>query len=141
VGKEYVSQAYSADSLRHRMEANVFLVSATGEEILGFADFHRLSETAVELAAIYVLPEMQGRGDRGSPPQRRNRQLPTPYGLMLRVEQDNTRARCFYEAHGFRHTGEYAEEFYGHIIHKLEMILPPPDSAPRTVSAQGRIWR
>lgn len=44
---------------------------------------------------------------------------------MLRVEQDNTRARCFYEAHGFRHTGEYAEEFYGHIIHKLEMILRP----------------
>jgi N-acetylglutamate synthase-like GNAT family acetyltransferase len=62
VGKEFVSQAYSADSLRHRMEANVFLVAATGEEILGFADFHRLSETAVELAAIYVLPEMQGRG-------------------------------------------------------------------------------
>lgn len=44
---------------------------------------------------------------------------------MLRVEQDNTRARCFYEAHGFRHTGEYAEEFHGHIIHKLEMILRP----------------
>ena len=62
VGKEFVNQAYSADSLRHRMEAYVFLVAATGEEILGFADFHRLSETAVELAAIYVLPEMQGRG-------------------------------------------------------------------------------
>jgi ribosomal protein S18 acetylase RimI-like enzyme len=44
---------------------------------------------------------------------------------MLRVEQDNTRARCFYEAHGFRHTGEYAEEFYGHIINKLEMMLRP----------------
>jgi hypothetical protein len=62
VGKEFVSQAYSADSLRHRMEANVFLVAATGEEILGFANFHRLSETAVELAAIYVPSGDAGTG-------------------------------------------------------------------------------
>ena len=60
--REFVSQAYSTDSLRRRMEPNVFLVAAEGEEILGFADFRPRSGTQAELAAIYVLPEMQGRG-------------------------------------------------------------------------------
>ena len=53
-----MSQTYSADWLRRRTESNVFLVAATYEEVLGFADFRQLSETVVELAAIYVLPEI-----------------------------------------------------------------------------------
>jgi GNAT superfamily N-acetyltransferase len=62
VREEFVSQAYSTDSLRHRMEANVFLVASHDGSVVGFADFRSLSSTEAELAAIYVLPEMQGRG-------------------------------------------------------------------------------
>jgi hypothetical protein len=58
VRRKFVSQTYSADWLRHRTESNVFLVAATYEEVLGFADFRQLSKTVVELAAIYVLPEI-----------------------------------------------------------------------------------
>jgi ribosomal protein S18 acetylase RimI-like enzyme len=127
---EFVSQAYSSDSLRCRMESNVFLVAAAGEDILGFAEFRALSETDVELAAIYVLTEMRGRGigarlleagiGRFSPRTR----------FVLRVEQDNTQAQRFYEAHGFRRTGEHEEDFYGHVVHEVEMILRATESAP-----------
>jgi ribosomal protein S18 acetylase RimI-like enzyme len=126
VRAEFVSQAYSADSLRRRMESNVFLVATEGGEILGFVDFGSLSETEVELAAIYILPGMQGQGIGA-------RLLETGIGaftprtrFVLRVEQDNMQARRLYEAHGFRRTGEHTDAFYGHVVHEIEMTLYVP---------------
>jgi ribosomal protein S18 acetylase RimI-like enzyme len=139
VRKEFVSQAYSTDSLRHRMEANVFLVAATGEVILGFADFRSRSSTEVELAAIYVLPEMQGRGIGGRLLQVGVSRFPLLARVVLQVEQDNSRARRFYEVHGFRYAGDHAVEFCGHVVHVAEMILHLPDSTPRTLPSNGRI--
>jgi N-acetylglutamate synthase-like GNAT family acetyltransferase len=62
VRREVVNRAYSADSLRHRVEANVFMVASHNGSVVGFAGFRSRSSTEAELAAIYVLPEMQGRG-------------------------------------------------------------------------------
>ena len=123
VRAEFVSQAYSNYALRRRMESNVFLVAAEGEEVFGFADFRALSETEAELAAIYVLPEMQGRGIGARLLEAGIGRFPLRTGFVLRVEQDNTQAQRFYEAHGFRRTGEHAEEFYGHVVYEVEMIL------------------
>jgi ribosomal protein S18 acetylase RimI-like enzyme len=130
VRAQFVSQAYSADSLRRRMESNVFLVATEGEEILGFADFRRLSGTEAELAAIYVLPEMQGQGIGARLLEAGIGRFPPRTRFVLRVEQDNMQAQRFYEAHGFRRTGEHAEEFYGHVVHEVEMILRATESAP-----------
>jgi ribosomal protein S18 acetylase RimI-like enzyme len=138
VREEFVSQAYSADSLKHRMEANVFLVAAMGGEIFGFADFRSRSSTEVELAAIYVLPEMQGRGIGGRLFQAGIGRFPLLARVVLRVEQDNTRARRFYEAHGFRHAGDHAVEFCGHVVHEAEMILHLPDATSRILPGNGR---
>ena len=59
-----MERAYSEESLKHRMETGVFLVAVQGGEVVGFADFDPDTGQSgeVELAAIYVLPEMQGRG-------------------------------------------------------------------------------
>lgn len=65
VHKEFVNRAYSANSLWHRLEANIFLVASHNGSV-GFAEFRSRSSTETELAAIYVLPEMQGQGI-GSP--------------------------------------------------------------------------
>ena len=123
VRAEFVSQAYSSDSLRRRKESNVFLVAAEGGEILGFADFRPLSETEAELSAIYVLPEMQERGIG-------TRLLEAGIGaflprtsFVLRVERDNAQAQRFYEAHGFRRAGQHTDAFYGHVVNEVEMIL------------------
>ena len=130
VRAEFVSQAYSEYALRRRMEANVFLVAAEGGEILGFADFRSLSETEAELAAIYVLPEMQGRGIGKRLLEAGIDAFPPSTMFLLRVEWDNTQAQRFYEAHGFRRTGEHVEEFYGQVVHEVEMILRSPEAAP-----------
>jgi ribosomal protein S18 acetylase RimI-like enzyme len=129
VRREFVSQAYSADSLRHRMEANIFLVASHNGSVVGFADFRPHTTTEAELAAIYVLPEMQGRGFGSRLLQAGIGRFPSRTEFVLRVEQHNMRARRFYEAHGLRHAGDHAEEFCGHVIHEAEMILRNPVTA------------
>ena len=141
VREEFVSQAYSTDLLRHRMEANVFLVALHNESVVGFADFRSRSSTEVELAAIYVLPEMQGRGIGSRLLRAGTGKIPLSTSLALRVERDNARAQRFYEAHGFRHAGDHAVEICGHVVHVVEMILHLPDSTSRTGPSKGRIWR
>jgi ribosomal protein S18 acetylase RimI-like enzyme len=139
VRKEFISQAYSEDSIRHRMEANVFLVASHNGSVVGFADFRSRSSTEVELAAIYVLPELQGRGIGTRLLQAGIGRFPLSKSLVLQVEQDNTRAQRFYEAHGFRHEGDHAVEFSGHVVHTTEMILHLPDSTARILPSNGRI--
>jgi GNAT superfamily N-acetyltransferase len=141
VREEFINQAYSADSLKHRMEANVFLVAAMGGEIFGFADIRSHSTTEVELAAIYVLPEMQGRGIGFRLLQAGVGRFPLSTSIMLRMERGNVWARRFYEAHGFRHAGDHAVEFCGYVVHETEMILHLPYSTPGTAPGKGRIWR
>src|SRR3712207_2609053 len=60
----FMDHAYSQESLKHRMETGVFLVAVQDGEVVGFADFDPDSgkPEEVEMAALYVLPEMQGRG-------------------------------------------------------------------------------
>jgi ribosomal protein S18 acetylase RimI-like enzyme len=131
VRAQFVSQAYSADTLRRRLESNVFLVASEGEEVLGFAEFRPLSDTEAELPAIYVLPEMQGRGIGARLLEAGISRFPPRTRFVLRVEQDNVQAQRFYEAHGFRRTGEHTEHFYGYVVHDVELILRPRNRSPK----------
>ena len=126
VRKEFVNQAYSADSLRHRLDANIFLVASHNGSVVGFAVFRSRSSTETELAAIYVLPEMQGRGIGSRLLEAGIGRFPLSASFVLGVERNNKRAWRFYEAHGFRHAGDRAEELCGHVIHEAEMILRNP---------------
>lgn len=123
VRKEFLSQAYSAEALRLRMESDTFLVAFHDDGVVGFADFRSRPTREVELAAIYVLPEMQGRGIGSRLLEAGISRFPLSTSFVLRVERDNTRARRFYEAHGFKHAGDHAERFCGHVFHEAEMTL------------------
>lgn len=121
----FLNQAYSADSLRLRMGSNVFLVALQDSNIVGFADFRLLSQTEVELAAIYVLPEMQAQGTGSRLLAAGIARFPARTRFVLRVERDNVCALSFYEARGFRSSGEFKEELFGHEFHDVEMVLDP----------------
>ena len=123
VREEFVSRAYSADSLRLRMGSNVFLVALQDSNIVGFADFRPLSQTEVELAAIYVIPGMQGQGIGGRLFEAGGERFPSDTTFVLRVERDNAPALRFYEARGFRISGEFEEGLFGHEFHDVEMVL------------------
>ena len=79
VRKEFVNQAYSADSLRPGLEANVFPVASHNGSVVGSADFRPHTTTEAELAAIYVLPEMQVQGIGARLLQAGIGRFPAPY--------------------------------------------------------------
>ncbi len=125
VREEFVSRAYSTELLRLRMRSNVFLVALQDGNIVGFADFRPISQTEVELAAIYVLPEMQARGIGGRLLAAGIARFAAGTRFVLRVERDNEPTLRFYEARGFRRSGEFTEELFGHEFHDVEMVLDP----------------
>ncbi len=122
---EFLDHAYSTNSLRQRIESNVFLVALQDSNIVGFADFRPLSQTEVELAAIYVLPKMQARGIGGRLLAAGIARFAAGTRFVLRVERDNAPALRFYEARRFRISGEFEEELFGHEFHDVGMVLDP----------------
>ena len=126
VQDEFVRLAYSEESLARRMEGGVFLVADLNEEVVGFADFYSDSGE-VRLVAIYVLPNEQGRSIGTRLLKAGMSRFPADTRITLRVEQDNRPARRFYEARGFRETGGFTEDFFGHELREIEMVREPPE--------------
>lgn len=125
VRKEFVGHAYSADSLRKRIASNVFLVAFKKGSIVGFADFRPISQTEVELSAIYVLPEVQSQGVGGRLVAAGIARFAAGTRFVLRVERDNTSAQRFYEDRGFKRSSESTERLFGHEFQLVEMLLDP----------------
>ena len=121
----FVERAYSEEPLKQRMEAGVFLVAELGDEVVGFADFDQDpgKPGEVELAAIYVLPEMQGRGVGTRLLEAGIRRFDSAGLLILRVARDNLGGRRFYEARGFFSVGERVWRTSGGEVSELEMVL------------------
>lgn len=125
VRAEFLDRAYSAESLEARVRSNVFPVALHEGSIVGFADFRPLSRIRVELAALYVLPDAQGRGTGTRLLKAGIERFAQRTEFVLRVERENVPARRFYEAHGFRPRSESAEVYLGHEFHDIEMTLEP----------------
>ncbi len=85
---EFVRRAYSEEALARRMEGGVFLVAELNDEVIGFADFYSDSGEA-RLAAIYVLPNRQGRGIGTRLLRMGISRFPADMRITLRVERDN----------------------------------------------------
>lgn len=121
----FLERAYSPASLAHRAESGVFLVAEKNGEVVGFADLARVSGEpgVVKLAAIYVLPDAQGRGlgtrlllaglERFSGTKR----------VRTEVEHENLAARRFYEARGFVETSPRTVQAFGHEFRTVVMML------------------
>jgi ribosomal protein S18 acetylase RimI-like enzyme len=123
IRSEFLSRAYSDESLQRRIYSSAFLVAVCDDEVVGFSDWDPTSETEVVLAAIYVLPHMQGRGIGSRLLLTGLERFSSARKFVLRVERDNTNARRFYEAHGFHVSREIVEHLAGHRVHELEMVL------------------
>ena len=105
----FMDHAYSQESLKHRMETGVFLVAVQDGEVVGFADFDPDSgkPEEVEMAALYVLPEMQGRGVGTRLLEAGIGRFGSASLLTLRVARDNLGGRRFYEVRGLGSVGDH----------------------------------
>ena len=120
-----VERAYARKVLEWRMEGGTFLVAEWRDEVVGFADFSSRPDEPWEvyLAALYVLPSMQGRGVGSRLLDEGIRLFPAARFVVLRVLRDNVAARRFYEARGFSPVEEHPWWLWsGGVVYELEMV-------------------
>ncbi|WP_461200548.1 GNAT family N-acetyltransferase [Anoxybacillus sp. TBDG-1] len=121
--KNFLKSAYSDERMKQRLQHSTLFVAEVENSIVGFANFSSIREDGeVELWAIYVHPEQQGRGI-GSALLQKGIQIDGANKIYVNVEKDNQIGKSFYEAKGFEVVKEFDEEFDGHMLKTVRMVL------------------
>jgi len=100
----FLDEAYSDEKMKYRLE-NVRL------------------QNEAELGAIYLLPDQQGKGIGSALLQKGLTILKGIRKLYIHVEAANEKGKRFYEAKGFAQLEEFEEDFEGHMMQTVRMVL------------------
>lgn len=120
----FVSSSYSSEMLKKRLSETLFLVAERDNEIVGFANFTPLKdERKVELGAIYLYEEYQGKGIGTDLLEAGIEQLKNVKKIYVNVEKENEAGVTFYKSKGFRIETEYEDLFDGHTLQTVRMVL------------------
>lgn len=123
VQDQFLATAYNVERLKIRHIRSPFYVAIKDEKIIGYANFSNRKENGhVELGAIYLLPEAQGKGV-GSKLLARGIEDLKPNAIELSVERDNEIGKTFYLSKGFIVIEEFEEDFAGNMLQTLRMKL------------------
>lgn len=123
IQENFLQFAYSIEMMRKRVEQSFIFVSEVDGHIVGFADFSPVKEGKGELAAIYLYPEYQGKGIGTALLQAGIKHSIGLKELFINVEKANERGTTFYKAKGFEVMSEFDEDFDGHMLKTVRMLL------------------
>ncbi len=124
IQEQFLQNAYSNYSMKRRLKNSYFFVAETDGTIIGFANYSRSDpDGKVELGAIYLLPAYQGKGAGTALLKEGIEKLQGVREIHLSVEKNNIRAKTFYESKGFAAVSEFDEDFAGHTLRTLRMVL------------------
>lgn len=124
IQENFLAAAYSDEMLEKRLQRSLFLVAEVKGKIVGFANFTFPNEEGVTgLAAIYIYPEYQGNGLGSALLQKGISSLDHVRKIFLDVEKENEIGKTFYTAKGFKIVKEFDDDFEGHILKTVRMLL------------------
>ncbi|QOY35544.1 N-acetyltransferase family protein [Anaerobacillus isosaccharinicus] len=124
VQENFLSSAYSDEMMQTRLERSFIFVAEVEGDVVGFANFSSVKEGGkVELAAIYLDPQFQGKGIGTGLLEQGIKDIEGIKEIYLNVEKENQSGRTFYKAKGFEVLNEFDDEFDGHILKTVRMIL------------------
>ena len=120
----FLDEAYSDEKMKYRLKNTHLFVAEEEGEVIGFANFSpvRLQNEA-ELGAIYLLPDQQGKGIGSALLQSGIKALKGIRKLYIHVEAANEKGKRFYEAKGFAELEQFEEDFEGHMMQTVRMVL------------------
>lgn len=119
----FLATAYNDENMVRRVERSHAFVALVEAQVVGFANFSYVKDDGKsELAAIYLLPEAQGKG-LGTKLLEQGLALPNVQAIELSVEKDNASGMNFYIAKGFKQIDAYKEDFAGHELDTVRMRL------------------
>lgn len=121
---KFLKGAYNDVMMERRLEHSLMLVAEADDTILGFANFTPVNkQNQTELSAIYLLPEYQGEGIRSALLNAGIEELENVKEIHLDVERENKIGTTFYKAKRFKAVKEYDDNFDGHILKTVRMVL------------------
>ncbi|EIM05697.1 hypothetical protein A1A1_14894 [Planococcus antarcticus DSM 14505] len=124
VQENFLRSAYNDERMEQRMESSVIFVVDISGKVVGFANFSQVNKDGiVGLAAIYIYPEFQGKGIGSALLQKGIKALDGVKEIFVDVEKDNLSGLKFYEAKAFEVVREFDDDFDGHILKTIEMVL------------------
>lgn len=118
IQENFLKFAYNNERMKQRLERSIILVAEVNDKVVGFANFSPINkeDRKVELSAIYLYP--------GSALlQEGIKVLDNVNEIYINVEKDNKIGRIFYEAKGFEVVKEFDDDFDGHILKTVRMVL------------------
>lgn len=120
----FLKLAYNDSQLQNRLDRSIFFVAEVDGKIVGFANYSYSKEKGmVELISIYLLKEYQGKGIGTS---LLNEAIDTIEGMReiyVNVEKENTTGITFYQAKGFKIISAFDDDFDGHLLKTVRMVL------------------
>ncbi len=124
IQESFVNSAYSNEMLVKRLKKTLFLVAEQENKIIGFANFTSLKgDRWVELGAIYLYEEFQGKGIGTDLLKAGIEHLEHVKRIYVNVEKENQTAVNFYKLKGFNIETEYEDVFNGHALKTIRMML------------------
>ncbi|MFD0050514.1 GNAT family N-acetyltransferase [Actinomycetes bacterium NPDC127524] len=124
IQESFLKTAYNDEMMQKRLEHSLFWVAEVNGEIVGYANFSAIKEEGkTELAAIYLNPEYQGKGIGTALLDEGIKQLDGVKEVYINVEKDNDIGTRFYKAKGFKIVSEFDDDFDGHILKTVRMVL------------------
>lgn len=123
VQNNFLKSNYSDKSMIQRIERSIVYVAEVEGKVVGFANYSTVRDGGkVELAAIYLYPEFQGKGIGTALIHQAVKELKGIKEIFINVEKDNKIGMNFYEAKGFEIVNESDLEFDGHILKQVRMV-------------------
>ncbi len=124
IQEKFLDSAYNDERMKQRLNRSFLFVSEADGKIVGFANYSPVNEKGeIFLAAIYVYPEYQGKGIGTALLHEGIKQLEKVRKIFVDVEKENQIGKTFYTAKGFEKVSEYDEDFEGHILKTVRMVL------------------
>lgn len=123
----FIERAYGAETIRHRIDADTFLVAVNEGEVRAFADaFPR--ERHVVLAAIYAEPGWLGQGLGSLLLDELRRRFP---GMPISADVlvGNRLGEAFYERRGFVPIETLEADLFGEAVRERRWWLGQPPGA------------
>lgn len=124
IQNDFLKSAYSHNSMQKRLDSSTIYIATINEDVVGFANFYNIKNNEqLELSAIYIHPDFQGKGVGSALLQKGIDDIKGVRKIYINVEKENHKGRTFYISNGFETVEELEENFSGHILHTLRMVL------------------
>ena len=124
IQESFLNAAYNDEMMKRRIENSFMFVSEVAGKIVGFANFSSVKEGGEsELGAIYLSPDYQGKGIGTALLAEGIMNLDGVKEVFINVEKENKIGTSFYKAKGFDMVSEFDDNFDGHILKTVRMVL------------------